>query len=97
MFGEITIGKDTIIGENVKFYNYNHKYDNLDDKISNQGFNIGKINIGRNCWIALDVVILKDVVIGDNVVIGEGCIIYKSIPSNIVVKNNQSLIFSNKT
>jgi len=64
--------------------------------VSNQGYTIGKIKIGNNCWIGSHVVILKDVTIGDNVVIGAGCIIHKSIPGNSVVMNNQNLLIKQK-
>jgi Acetyltransferase (isoleucine patch superfamily) len=94
--GEITIGDYCIFGENVKMYDHNHMYSNLYKRILNQGFSIGKITIGNNCWIGSNVTILNNVDIGDNVVIGANCLIYKSIPSNSVVKNNSELLISNK-
>jgi acetyltransferase-like isoleucine patch superfamily enzyme len=62
--------------------------------VSDQGYNIGEITIGNNCWIGSNVIILKDVTIGDNVVIGAGCIIHKSIPSDSVVRNQQNLLIT---
>jgi acetyltransferase-like isoleucine patch superfamily enzyme len=88
---EISIGDNTQFGESVKIYDHNHQYRNLNLLINQQGYVKGKVIIGSNCWIGSNVVILKDVVIGDNVVVGAGCVIYKSIPSNSLVKNNQNL------
>lgn len=88
---QIEIGRDNQFGEGVLFYDHNHKFDRSDIRISDQGFNLGHISIGNNCWVGSNVVILKSVVIGNNVVIGAGCIIYKSIPDNTVVINNQQL------
>ena len=88
---EISIGDNTQFGESVKIYDHNHQYRNLNISINQQGYVKGKVIIGSNCWIGSNVVILKDVEIGDNVVIGAGCVIFKSIPSNSIVYNNQNL------
>lgn len=88
---EISIGDNSQFGESVKIYDHNHQYRNLNLLINQQGYVKGKVIIGSNCWIGSNVVILKDVVIGDNVVIGAGCVIFKSIPSNSIVYNNQNL------
>lgn len=94
--GEIEIGENTLIGESVKMYDHNHKYEynEKDLLVPRDDFNIGKIKIGKNCWIGSNVVILNNVEIGDNVIIGANCLIYKSIPSNSLVKNigNQQII-----
>jgi acetyltransferase-like isoleucine patch superfamily enzyme len=94
--GEIEIGDNNQFGEVVLFYDHNHVYANKEQLVAEQGYNIGKIKIGSNCWIGSNVVILKNVVIGDNVIIGAGCIIHKSIPSNSVVINHQNLMVSEK-
>jgi len=89
---KISIGDDTIMGENVKLYDHNHKYTNKNMLIKDQGYIYGEIHIGENCWIASDVTILKGVTIGDNVVIGAGCTIYKDVASNHIIYNKQNLI-----
>ena len=94
--GKIEIGNDNQFGEGVMFYDHNHKYQDKTQLISNQGYNIGKIKIGNNCWIGSHVVILKDVTIGDNVIIGTGCVIHESIISDSVVMNKQNLLIQNR-
>jgi acetyltransferase-like isoleucine patch superfamily enzyme len=90
--GKIEIGNNNQFGESVLFYDHNHQYLHKNKLISEQGFNIGSIKIGNNCWIGSNVVILQNVIIGDNVVIGAGCVIYKSIASNTKVINQQNLV-----
>ncbi|MBO7439012.1 MAG: acyltransferase [Bacteroidales bacterium] len=90
---KIKIGDNTIIGENVKMYDHNHKYKDNKLLIVNQGFTCGPIIIGNNCWIGSNVTILKGVTIGDNCVIGAGCIVFKDIPSNTLLINKQDLIY----
>lgn len=93
--GKIEIGNNNQFGESVLFYDHNHQYADKNTLISEQGFNIGTIKIGNNCWIGSNVVILQNVIIGDNVVIGAGCIIYKSIAPNTKVVNHQNLVEEN--
>lgn len=89
----ITIGDGTLFGENVKVYDHNHICKNQDIPIKEQGYSSGPICIGKHCWIASNVVILKGVTIGDNVIVGAGCIIYKDVPSNTTVVCKQELNF----
>lgn len=89
----IAIGDGTIFGENVKIYDHNHCYKDLNIPIKEQGYTSAPVNIGKHCWIGSNVVILKGVTIGDNCVIGAGCIIYKDVSDNTIVINKQSLEF----
>lgn len=91
-FGRIVIGNHNQFGENVLFYDHNHQFGNNNDLISKQGYIIGKIVVGNNCWVGSNVTILKDVEIGDNCVIGAGCVLHKSIPANSIVINQQNLV-----
>jgi acetyltransferase-like isoleucine patch superfamily enzyme len=89
---QITIGDDCQFGENVKFYDHNHMYSSSSQLISSQGYTVGAIKIGSNCWFGSDVTILKNVEVGDNVIIGANCVIYKSIPAGSIVINQQQLL-----
>lgn len=90
---KIVIGDHCLFGENVKLYDHNHKFRNRDTLISKQGYVYGAIEIGNNCWIGSNVIVLKGVTIGDNVVIGANCTINKSVPSNTIVRSNGQLSF----
>lgn len=87
----ITIGDGSIFGENVKIYDHNHCYKDTSIPIKEQGYTSASIRIGKHCWIGSNVIILKGVTIGDNCVIGAGCTIYKDVPDNSVVINQQKL------
>ncbi|NRR91029.1 acyltransferase [Winogradskyella undariae] len=83
--GRVAIGSNTIIGEDVKIYDHNHGYKNKALLIKNQPYSIGSVEIGDNCWIGSNVVILKNVNIGDNCIIGANCVVYKSLKANSLV------------
>jgi len=87
--GSIEIGENSMFGEGVKMYDHNHKnyYDSNNTlQILKGELTVSPIAIGKNCWISSNVTILKGVEIGDNVIIGANCLVYKSVPSNTVVK-----------
>lgn len=93
----ISIGSNTLFGENVKLYDHNHAYQHHPDfKIFNSEFTKAPIKIGSNCWLASNVTVLKGVSIGDNCIIGAGCIIYKDVPSNTTVINHQDLMLKKR-
>lgn len=92
--GNIEIGENTIFGEGVKIYDHNHDYNFEKEKliVQKDSFKIGFVKIGMNCWIGSNVTILNNVCIGDNVIVGANCLIFKSIPSNSIVKAQNGLI-----
>lgn len=93
----ITIGDGTLFGENVRIYDHNHKYKDVTVPIKKQGFTSTPVVIGKHCWIASNVTILKGGHIGDNCVIGAGCVIYKDVPANTVVVNKQELEYKDSS
>ena len=88
----VSIGDNTLFGENVKIYDHNHRFRDKDKTIKEQGFSVDSIYIGDNCWIGSDVVILKGVHIGNNCIIGAGVVVTESIPDNTIVRFNRELI-----
>lgn len=87
----IEIGEYTMFGEGVKIYDHNHKFRNRSLLIKDQGFSIGSVIIGSNCWIGSNVVILKGANIGDNVIIGAGCIIDSKIKEGSIIKGRRDI------
>ncbi len=87
----IKIGDNTIIGENVKIYDHNHVYRRADVPVKDQGFTSSPIQIGDNCWLANNVVVLKGVTIGNHCVIGAGCIVYKNVPDNSILLSDGTI------
>src|SRR6185437_6044399 len=58
-FSEIYIGNNNQFGEGVKMYDHNHNFREKSKLINEQGYSLGKIKIGDNCWFGSNVVILK--------------------------------------
>lgn len=84
----ISIGDNVEIASGVKFVTHDaiHGVLNLKNRQVADCFheNIGCIEIGSNCFIGADTIILADVKIGSNVVIGAGSLVNKDVPDNSV-------------
>jgi len=83
----IHIGENTLIASGVKILSHDHckRVDN------NQPF-LTHTYIGKNCFIAVNAIILPGVKIGDEVIVGAGSIVTKDVPSNTVVAGNPAKI-----
>ena len=88
---KVEIKDGCIFGENVRIYDHNHKFSKAALRLKEQGFSVGEVTIGENCWIGSNVTILKGAEIGNNCVIGAGCVIAQKIPPYSIVTSERSL------
>ena len=87
--GEMTIGDGCAVGPGVCIVDHNH---NFDENGLGSGLKVGKIVIGKKCWIGANAVILKDTIIGDGCVIGAGAVVKGNIPAHSLVVSNRELV-----
>ena len=83
----VSIGKNSIFGENVKIYDHNHNF-YQGSLIKNQKFTCEDVIIGNNVWVGSNVTILAGTKIGDNSVISAGITVKGIIPPNTILKRN---------
>lgn len=76
----IIVGDHTLIASGVRLIDHNHGI-GAGALIREQCGADAAIEIGRDCWIGVNAVILKGVVIGDGAVIGAGAVVTKPVPS----------------
>lgn len=81
----ISIGNNTAISANVTITDIHHLYLNPEIPIENQGIEVKKVIIGKNCKIYNNSVILPGVIIGDHVTIGANSVVNVNIPDFSVV------------
>ncbi|KIW78770.1 hypothetical protein Z517_08609 [Fonsecaea pedrosoi CBS 271.37] len=88
----IRIGARTLVGPNCSFYAGTHP---LDPAVRNgtNGPELGKeINIGEDCWLGGNVIVLPGVTIGRGSTIGAGSVVTKDIPAFHVAAGNPARI-----
>jgi acetyltransferase-like isoleucine patch superfamily enzyme len=79
----IEIGDETLIGQNVTIMDF-EAHGLQPDERRNLG-EIGKVIIGKNCWLGNNVTVLKNSIIGDNTVIATGAVVTGIFPSNVII------------
>lgn len=90
----ITIGDDTNIGGNVKILDNDfHPIDPqarlIDDKTK---IGTAPIQIGKNCFVGCNVLILKGSKIGNNCVVGGGAVVSGCFEDNCIIAGNPARI-----
>lgn len=86
----IIIGDGCLFGGNITLVDNDHNY--KEDNFSSQ-YIMGEIEIGKNCWIGSNVVIMNGSKIGDNCVIGSGSIVKDNISDNsVLIQKRQNII-----
>lgn len=83
--GEISLGKNVLIGPNVVMRTSNHNFLDKDRNIKDQGHNSGDINIGDNVWIGANCIILSNVKIHDGAILAAGAVVNKDVASYTIV------------
>lgn len=92
VMNNVNIGNNCLFGENVKIYDHNHKFRDRSRTISEQGYSIGKVNVGNNSWICSNVVLLKNADICEGCIVGAGCVIDEKLECNTITQRNHDLI-----
>ncbi|MDD4940139.1 MAG: acyltransferase [Candidatus Omnitrophica bacterium] len=79
----VEIGDNTLIGPNVTIVTGNHKFES-GKLIMEQSYEQEPINIGKDCWLGANSVILGGVKIGDHSVIAAGAVVNKDVPPHSI-------------
>ena len=93
--GGIKIGRDVIMGPDIRIFSENHNFTDNEVIIKNQGESRKGVEIGNNCWIGANSTILDGVKIGDNTVIAAGSVVTKSFPKGVVIGGLPAKIIKN--
>lgn len=67
--GGVTLGDDVILGPGVKIWSLNHRFDDPDRTVTQQGYDAIPVTIGNDVWLGANVFVLPGVEIPD------GCIV----------------------
>ncbi len=89
----ITIENDVMMGSNVHIYVHNHRFDDPDVPIIDQGYYPSKsVILKRGCWVGASSVILPGVTIGENAVVGAGSVVVDDIPDRMLAAGNPARV-----
>ncbi|WP_312364685.1 DapH/DapD/GlmU-related protein [Sphingobacterium sp.] len=92
VIGPVSIGDYVQIGQHVLISGLNHKYENINITIAEQGIEVSPVKIDNNVWIGANAVILAGVTIGEHCVVGAGSVVTKDVPPYSVVIGNPAKV-----
>ena len=77
---EIIVGDHALIASGCKFIDHDHGT-SADYRIDSQPGPCAGIEIGKDCWLGVNVVVLRGVRIGNGAVVGAGAVVNRNIPA----------------
>lgn len=83
----IHIGENTLVAGGAVILSHDHC-----KRVGNNQPYLVDTYIGRNCFIAVNAIVLPGVRIGDEVIVGAGAVVTKDVPSNCVVAGNPAKV-----
>ncbi len=87
--GTITIEDDVLMGPGIHFYTNNHRFDDPDRPISEQGYYPSRpVRVCRGAWIGAGAIICAGVTIGENAVVGAGSVVVRDVPPRTLAAGN---------
>ena len=96
--GDVTIGKDVMMGPEVVIYTSGHKYDDLDVPMMQQGSTEQRpVVIEDDVWIGRRAIIMGGVHIGKGAIIGAAAVVTKDVPAYAVVGGVPAKILKMRT
>ncbi|MDX6281576.1 MAG: hypothetical protein QOH03_2647 [Kribbellaceae bacterium] len=93
---DIEIGASTLIADGTYICDFDHKTEDLDLPIKDQGLVKSPVRIGPDCWLATKVTITRGADIGRGVVIGANSVARGNIPSYSVAVGVPAVVVRNR-
>lgn len=81
---KIEIGEDAMLGANTNIYDNDFHPVNAEARIAGKKGLSAPVKIGKRCWLASNVTVLKGVTIGNETVVGAMSLVVKDLPANVV-------------
>lgn len=83
--GGVTIGKNVLVGQGVRFHSENHVIERADIPIKEQGVTNQGIVVEDDVWLGSGAILLDGVRVGTGAVVAAGSVVNKDVPPFAVV------------
>jgi acetyltransferase-like isoleucine patch superfamily enzyme len=94
--GTLAFGSNCLVGPRCIFRTANHRFDNVQEDIIDQGHECSDITIGDDVWFGAGVIVLPGVTIGSHSVIGAGSVVTKDIPAFSVAFGTPAVVIRSR-
>lgn len=85
VIGPVSIGNNVNLAQGITVTALNHNFEDVTQRIDEQGISTKPVVIGDDVWIGANAVILPGVTIGRHVVVAAGAVVTKDVPSFTLV------------
>lgn len=92
LIGPVQIGHHVILAQNITISGLNHRYEDPQLPIHQQGVTTAPVQIGDDSWIGANTVITAGTNIGKHVVVGAGSVVTKDIPDYSIAVGNPAKV-----
>ena len=86
--GGVTIGSDCLLGPYVSVFSEDHRFEDVNVPVREQGEVRSRVYIGDDVWIGAGSVILSGVRIGSHTVVAAGSVVTRDLESNTIYGGN---------
>lgn len=95
--GGLTIGDGSLLGPGVKVWTVNHRFEDTDKPIVEQGYDRIPVVIGANVWIGANAFIMPGVELGDGCIVSAGAVVgAKKYPPYSIIAGNPGRVIGNR-
>ncbi|MEU8225731.1 acyltransferase [Kribbella sp. NPDC048915] len=94
---DIEIGASTLIADGTYICDFDHKTDDLDLPIKDQGLVKSPVRVGPDCWLATKVTITRGTDIGRGAVIGANSVARGNIPAYAIAAGVPAKVVGDRT
>lgn len=81
---DVEIGPATLVAADVYVTDFDHRFDELDRPIKDQGIVKSPVRIGAGCWLGTKVVVTRGSTIGAGTVVGASSVVRGELPADSV-------------
>ena len=95
--GGLTIGDRVAFGPGCKIWTINHKFDDLETPIMEQGYDFKPVSIGNDVWLAANVFVMPGVEIPEGCIVAAGSVVgVKKYPPYSIISGNPARVIGNR-
>ena len=93
---DVEVGARTLVADWVYITDFDHRFDNLDLPIKDQGIVKSPVRIGPDCWLGVKVSVLRGSVIGRGCVVAAHAVVRGDIPDRSVAAGVPARVLKNR-
>ena len=82
---DVEIGARTLVADSVYIADFDHRFDDLDAPIKDQGIVKSPVRIGPDCWLGVKVSVLRGSVVGRGCVVAAHAVVRGQVPDDAIV------------